>query len=94
MRNDKDRYWDCLDQAMDASHRGRMEEALAWQERTAERAGSASSMLPGVLYDLAVIRLANKDKDGAREALAQAVDLEPKLEQQAKTDSDLAGIND
>jgi len=30
MRNDKDRYWDCLDQAMDASHRGRMEEALAW----------------------------------------------------------------
>ncbi|MDP6980031.1 MAG: metallopeptidase family protein [Myxococcota bacterium] len=30
MRNDKDRYWDCLDQAMDASHRGRMDEALAW----------------------------------------------------------------
>ncbi|MCP4037428.1 MAG: tetratricopeptide repeat protein [bacterium] len=30
MRNDKDKYWDCLDQAMDASHRGRMDEALAW----------------------------------------------------------------
>ncbi|MBC8341566.1 MAG: metallopeptidase family protein [Proteobacteria bacterium] len=30
MRNDKDRYWDCLDQAMEASHRGRMDEALAW----------------------------------------------------------------
>jgi len=30
MRNDKDRYWDCLDQAMEASHGGRIEEALAW----------------------------------------------------------------
>jgi len=30
MRNDKDRYWDCLDQAMEASHGGRTEEALAW----------------------------------------------------------------
>ena len=26
----KDRYWDCLDQAMEASHGGRTEEALAW----------------------------------------------------------------
>ena len=30
MKNDKDRYWDCLDQAMEASHGGRIEEALAW----------------------------------------------------------------
>ena len=30
MKNDKDRYWDCLDQAMEASHSGRIEEALAW----------------------------------------------------------------
>ncbi len=30
MRNDKDRYWDCLDQAMEASHGGRADEALAW----------------------------------------------------------------
>jgi predicted Zn-dependent protease with MMP-like domain len=30
MRKDKDRYWDCLDQAMEASHGGRIEEALAW----------------------------------------------------------------
>ena len=29
MRN-KDRYWDCLDQAMEASHGGRTDEALAW----------------------------------------------------------------
>ena len=27
---DKDRYWDCLDQAMEASHGGRTEEAMAW----------------------------------------------------------------
>ena len=27
---EKDRYWDCLDQAMEASHGGRTEEALAW----------------------------------------------------------------
>ncbi|MBW2274462.1 MAG: tetratricopeptide repeat protein [Deltaproteobacteria bacterium] len=30
MRKDKDRYWDCLDQAMEASHGGRTDEALAW----------------------------------------------------------------
>ena len=27
---DKERYWDCLDQAMDASHSGRSDEALSW----------------------------------------------------------------
>ena len=31
MKN-KDRYWDCLDQAMEASHGGRTDEALAWLE--------------------------------------------------------------
>lgn len=30
MKNDKDRYWDCLDHAMEATHGGRTEEALAW----------------------------------------------------------------
>jgi predicted Zn-dependent protease with MMP-like domain/Flp pilus assembly protein TadD len=29
---DRDRYWDCLDQAMEASHSGRTDEALAWLE--------------------------------------------------------------
>jgi predicted Zn-dependent protease with MMP-like domain/Flp pilus assembly protein TadD len=28
--SNKDRYWDCLDQAMEASHGGRTDEALAW----------------------------------------------------------------
>ena len=32
MKN-KDRYWDCLDQAMEASHGGRSEEALAWLDQ-------------------------------------------------------------
>lgn len=32
MDKDKDRYWDCLDHAMEASHGGRLEEALAWLE--------------------------------------------------------------
>jgi predicted Zn-dependent protease with MMP-like domain len=30
MKKKIDRYWDCLDQAMEASHGGRTEEALAW----------------------------------------------------------------
>src|SRR5215471_5431549 len=30
MSSNKDRYWDCLDQAMEASHGGRTDEALAW----------------------------------------------------------------
>jgi predicted Zn-dependent protease with MMP-like domain len=32
MKNN-DRYWDCLDQAMEASHGGRTEEALAWLDQ-------------------------------------------------------------
>jgi tetratricopeptide (TPR) repeat protein len=30
MKNDTDRYWVCLDHAMEATHGGRTEEALAW----------------------------------------------------------------
>ena len=37
MRNDKDRYWDCLDQAMEASHGGRTDEALAWLDEALKR---------------------------------------------------------
>jgi predicted Zn-dependent protease with MMP-like domain/Tfp pilus assembly protein PilF len=32
MKNN-DRYWDCLDQAMEASHGGRTDEALAWLDQ-------------------------------------------------------------
>ena len=72
----------------------RHEEALTWQERTAERAETARSMLPEVLYDLAVIRLANGDREGARSALERAVKLNPRLAAQAEKDDDLAGLKD
>ena len=44
MKNDKDRYWDCLDQAMEASHGGRTDEALAWLEEALKaRPGGAEA---------------------------------------------------
>jgi len=33
---DKDQYWDWLDRAMEAAHRGRPEEALAWLDKALE----------------------------------------------------------
>jgi uncharacterized Ntn-hydrolase superfamily protein len=69
-------------------------EALRWQEQAAKSAESQSEVLPEVLYDLAVIRLANGDSSGARSALARAVSLNPKLAEQAKVDGDLAALRD
>jgi len=44
MNNNKDRYWDCLDQAMEASHGGRTDEALAWLEEALKaRPGGAEA---------------------------------------------------
>ena len=42
MKNEKDRYWDCLDQAMEASHGGHTEEAVAGLEEAlkARRGGA------------------------------------------------------
>lgn len=70
----------------------RFAEARRWQEATAARAETVSSMLPEVLYDLAVIRLADGDADGAAEALRRSVSLNPKLGQSALKDSDLDGL--
>lgn len=70
----------------------RFAEALSWQEQTAERAEATPGMLPEVLYDLAVIRWANGDGDGARGALARAVELNPNLAAQAEGDPDLEGL--
>jgi uncharacterized Ntn-hydrolase superfamily protein len=70
----------------------RYPEALKWQERTAERARSTESMLPEVLYDLAVIRLANGDREGAQSALDEAVKLNPKLAASAAADKDLEAL--
>lgn len=68
------------------------EDALRWQEAAAKSAESQPEVLPEVLYDLAVIRLANGDRDGARSILARAVTLNPKLAEQAKVDGDLAAL--
>ncbi len=70
----------------------RFPEALTWQTRAAGRAEAQPGMLPEVLYDLAVIRLANGDKPGALAALRRAVELNPKLATQARADKDLAAV--
>jgi len=72
----------------------RFEEARRWQEATAKRSEGVPSMFPEVLYDLAVIRLAAGDTDGAAEAVRRSVSLNPKLGQAALKDSDLDGLGD
>lgn len=63
-------------------------EALLHMERTAKLAPE----YPEVLYDLAVIRLANEDIKGTLEALEKALELNPKLKEQAKSDDDLSAL--
>jgi uncharacterized Ntn-hydrolase superfamily protein len=72
----------------------KFEEARRWQEQAATAAERQPAMLPEVLYDLAVIRLAAGDKAGARVALDRALSLNPKLEAAADKDSDLAGLRE
>lgn len=66
--------------------------ARRWQEQAADRAQAQPGMLPEVLYDLAVIRLADGDRDGALQAARRALELNPKLRSQASGDGDLAAI--
>ena len=72
----------------------KFEEARRWQEQAAAAAERQPGMLPEVLYDLAVIRLAAGDKPGARTALDRALSLNPKLKAAADKDSDLAGLRE
>jgi uncharacterized Ntn-hydrolase superfamily protein len=72
----------------------RFADALRWQLVAAEKAETQPAVLPEVLYDLAVIRLANGDREGAQAALGRAVVLNPKLAEQAKVDDDLAALRD
>lgn len=54
MNNNKDRYWDCLDQAMEASHGGRTEEALAWLDEALKAHPGGAEALNGrgeILWD-------------------------------------------
>lgn len=74
---------------------GRRGEDLKWQEATLDRAEAMrAEVLPEVLYDTAVIRLANGDAAGARRALDRALELNPKLARQAAEDADLAGLRE
>jgi uncharacterized Ntn-hydrolase superfamily protein len=67
-------------------------EALVWLEKAAAAAEQQTGMLPEVLYDLGVIRLANHDRQGALAAVRRAIKLNPKLGAQAGSDNDLAEI--
>jgi uncharacterized Ntn-hydrolase superfamily protein len=67
----------------------RFDEARTFQERAATMAEKQPAVLPEVLYDLAVIRLAAGDPDNARKALDRALALNPKLKAQADKDPDL-----
>jgi len=74
---------------------GRRGDDLKWQEATLARAEAAKAeVLPEVLYDTAVIRLANGDRAGAEAALERALALNPKLAQQAANDADLAALRE
>ena len=61
----------------------RFAEALKWQEQATARAEAQPAMLPEVVYDLAVIRLAAGDQAGALAAARRALKLNPKLAAQA-----------
>jgi uncharacterized Ntn-hydrolase superfamily protein len=75
--------------------KGQRGEDLRWQEATLAKAeASRAAVLPEVLYDVAVIRLANGDVPGARKALDRALALNPKLAQQAEVDPDLAALRE
>lgn len=71
---------------------GRFDEARRFQEEAARGAEATASMLPEVLYDLAVIRLAAGAETQALEALRRAVSLNPKLAAQARVDDDLRAV--
>jgi len=83
-------YWN---RGWNAFTRKRFDEALTWQERTARLAEKQPGMLPEVLYDLAVIRLANGNTDKALAALRRAIELNPKLLDSALKDDDLAPLH-
>lgn len=66
----------------------RFPEALVAQEQAAVLGAS----VPEVIYDLAVIRLAADKRAEAMEALARALQMNPKLKVQARQDKDFVSI--
>ncbi|MGA3027599.1 MAG: DUF1028 domain-containing protein [Bryobacteraceae bacterium] len=71
-----------------AFERKRFPAALEAQERAAQIAPDNAELL----YDLAVIRLANGRRMEALDALQKALTLNPKLKQQASKDNDLSAL--
>jgi uncharacterized Ntn-hydrolase superfamily protein len=70
----------------------RYPEALQWQRKTTELAEKTPAMLPEVVYDLAVILLANGRDEESLKAAERAISLNPKLREQALRDKDLAPL--
>ena len=68
---------------------GEWAEALEPMERTAQLAPDYAE----VFYDLACIRLANDDQEGALEALQRVLTLNPKLVESATKDDDLRQLH-
>ncbi|MFH1699620.1 MAG: DUF1028 domain-containing protein [Candidatus Zixiibacteriota bacterium] len=68
----------------------RFEDALPLMERAAKYEPAYAE----VFYDLAVIRLAAGDSEGAMGALKKAIEQNPKLKKQAAVDGDLDGLKD
>jgi tetratricopeptide (TPR) repeat protein len=83
---------DLWNQGWTAFMEKRFAEALKRQEQATARAEEQPAMLPEVVYDLAVIRLAAGDRPGALSAVRRALKLNPKLGAQAKVDPDLEAI--
>ncbi len=72
---DRDRYWDCLDQAMEASSGGRVQEALGWLEEAlrAHPGGAEAHNGRGeIFWD-------NGHCQEALQAFARAVEADPEL---------------
>jgi tetratricopeptide (TPR) repeat protein len=83
-------YWNL---AWTAHTQKRPADALPLIERTASAAETdAKAILPEVLYDLAVIRLAAGKRAEAVDALSKAIALNRGLATQARSDGDLAGL--
>ncbi len=74
MKN-KDRYWDCLDHAMEASHGGRTDEALAWLDEALKAHPGGAEAHNGrgeILWD-------ERRIDEALHEIEQATQADPKF---------------
>ncbi len=74
---------------------GQYEDALRWRRQTVAMATERTpTLLPEVLYDLAVILQANGAGEEAAATLSRAFSLNPRLRDQALQDKDLASLRD